>query len=101
MVKIDDNLNFCQHFRKNLDLSRYLRDNRIRPKFPQILVLVKMSENVNLGRNLEICRSWSKFIKISKLVKNFKNINFWSKLSEIIDFTNMSILDKIAFKCYL
>ena len=33
--------------------------------------------------------------------QNLKKYRFWSKLSEILDFTNMSILDKIAFECYL
>ena len=39
-------------------------------------------------------------MKISKLVKIYK-ISILVKIVRILDFTNMSILDKIAFKCYL
>ena len=55
MVKVDDNLDFCQ----------YLRDNRIGTNFPQILVLVKISEK---------CRFGSKFENMSILVKIYKNL---------------------------
>ena len=73
MVKIDDNLDFCQHFRKISILVVIYGMIELGQNFPQILVLVKISEKVDFGQNLEICRSWLKFIKISKLVKILKN----------------------------
>ena len=51
-------------------------------------IWVKIWKYVDLGQNPETSQIFSKY-------------RFWSKLSEILDFTNMSILDKIAFKFYL
>ena len=42
-----------------------------------------------------------KIYKNLETSQNLKKYRFWSKLSEILDFTNMLILDKIAFECYL
>ena len=95
MVKVDDNLDFCQHFRKISILVNIVGIIELGQNFPQILVLVKISEK---------CRFGSKFENMSTLVKIYKNLEakkqnflkyrFWSKLSEILDLTNMSILDK-------
>ena len=103
-MNIYENLDYGQFFSTfavNLDLVNIFGITELGQNFPQILVLVKISEK---------CRFRSKFGNMSTLVKIYKNLEtsknlkknrFWSKLSEILDFTDMSILDKIAFKCYL
>ena len=58
MVKVDDQLDFCQHFRKISILVNIFGIIELGQNFPQILVLVKISD---LGQNLKICRPWSKF----------------------------------------
>ena len=40
-----------------------------------------------------------KIYKNLEISQNLKKYRFWSKLSEIRNFANMSILDKIEFKC--
>ena len=101
LVNIDDNLDFCQHFRKISILVTIFGIIELGQNFPPIFVLVKISEK---------CRFRSKFKNMSILVKIYKNLETsqnlkkyrcWSKLSEILDFTNKSILDKIALKCCL
>ena len=93
--------------------------------FPQIFVFGQNYRIVEFGQNLQICRFWWIIYNLSKnldfsqncwkfliLVKIDQNVDFGikkyryrSKLSEILDFAQnlpkMSILDKIAFKCWL
>ena len=61
MVKIDDNLDFSQHFRKISILVNIFGIIDFGQKFPQILV--KISEK---------CRFGSKFENMSILVKIYK-----------------------------
>ena len=65
MVKIDDNLDFCQHFRKISILVNIFGITELGENFPHILVLVKISEK---------CRFGSKFGNMSILVKIYKNL---------------------------
>ena len=84
------NVDFGQN-KKNVDYSKIFRTMSIwvfdkidlRQNFPQILILVKISEK---------CRFGSKFTNMSILVKNFKKSWFWSK------FLKISILVEIVEK---
>ena len=82
MVKVDDNLDFCQHFRKISILVNIVGIIELGQNFPQILVLVKISEK---------CRFGSKFENMSTLVKIYKNLE--AKKSK---FFEISILVKIV-----
>ena len=65
MVKVDDNLDFCQHFRKISILVNILGIIEMGQNFPQILVLFKISKK---------CRFGSKFENMSILVKIYNNL---------------------------
>ena len=80
MVKIYDNLNFCQHFRKISILVNIFGIIELGQNFPQILVLIKISEK---------CRFGSKFGNMSILVKIYRNLETSQNLK-------ISILVKIA-----
>ena len=101
MVKVDDNLDFCQHFRKISILVNIFGIIEMGQNFPQILVLVKISKKCRFGSKFENMSILVKIYKNLETSQNFKKHRFWSKLSVILDFTNTSILDKIAFKCFL
>ena len=65
MVKIDDNLDFCQHFWKISILVNIYGIIQLGQNLPQIWVLVKIFEK---------CRFGSKFGNMSILVKISKNL---------------------------
>ena len=80
MVQVDDNLNFCQLFRKISFLINILGIIELGQNFPQLLNLVKISEKCRFGSNMKICRSWSKFIKNLETSQNFKKISILVKI---------------------
>ena len=65
MVIVDDNLDFCYHFRKISILVNIFGIIELGQNFPQVLVLVKISKK---------CRFGSKFENMSILVKIYKNL---------------------------
>ena len=112
--KLSENLDLGQHFRKISILVNILGKIDL-GHFPQILVLVKISEKMSIG--VKICKHvdfGKNYKKISIFVKIFGNIafgencrkisnvvkfveifQFWSKLSKILDFGHK--LEKCRF----
>ena len=81
LVKIFDNLDFVQNFRKIMISQKFNR---------KISILGKIFENVDFGLNFWKTSFWSKFSEFSILVKIVKKFRFWSI------FLSISILVKIS-----
>ena len=82
LVKIVGNLWSRSTFLENLDFSQYIWYRfDLSQNFPQILVLVKISEKCQFG---------SKFANMSILLKNFLKSRFWSKISKILILVKLS-----------